>query len=158
MYHATRDVLKRLDNVQLRFLRDAGISEQDALFHFNLAPLSTRRDIAMLGVIHRTILGRGPPHFKEFFKRAPCVGQRHRFHLADVREPGPTSKLLTRSVFGLVAVYNLLPEQVFECKSIKHFQRNLQELVKQRASSGCEDWTESLSPRLPMQSHPLQLC
>ena len=59
IYHATRDILERLDRVQSRFLTDAGIDELEALIHFNLAPLMAGRDIAMLGLIHRTAIDRG---------------------------------------------------------------------------------------------------
>ena len=52
IYHATRAVIYRLDNVQTRFLKGVGVGEATALIDFHLAPLSTRRDIAMLGVIH----------------------------------------------------------------------------------------------------------
>lgn len=64
IYHATRDILGRLDRIQSKFLEDAGIDEAAALMNFNLAPLRTRRDIAMMGVIHRRVLGKGPEHFK----------------------------------------------------------------------------------------------
>eukprot|EP00972_Heterocapsa_arctica_P100594 14832524-Heterocapsa_arctica.AAC.1 len=63
----------------------------------------------MLGVIHRTVLGRGPPHFYEVSKFAPHLGrsaisrtdiERHRFQLQD---PGDKrhSVLLARSALGL---------------------------------------------------------
>ena len=39
----------------------------DALRSFRLAPLRVRRDIALLGLIHRTVLGRGPKQFQELF-------------------------------------------------------------------------------------------
>ena len=137
VYHATRDVLNRIDNIQHRFLRDAGVDELSALFDFHLAPLRTRRDMAMLGVIHRSVLGKGPPHFKEFFKRADVnsAPRRHRFHLIDVRGTAPTSNLIVRSAFGLIGVYNLLPERVVSARSVKIFQHNLQALVKERAYS-----------------------
>ena len=67
IYHATRVVISRLDAVQSRFLRDVGVDDVTALIKLHLAPLSTRRDIAMLGLIHRTICGKGPSQFKEFF-------------------------------------------------------------------------------------------
>ena len=69
IYHATRTVLGRLDKQQDRFLRELGITREAALLDFNLAPLSTRRDIALLGLLHRAAIGEGPPHFREFFKR-----------------------------------------------------------------------------------------
>ena len=42
------------DAVQRRFRRECGLSDEEALPHFNLAPLETRRDIAMLGLTHRS--------------------------------------------------------------------------------------------------------
>ena len=56
-------LLQRLDRIQDRFLEELGLSAAEALLKHNLAPLSTRRDIAMLGLIHRTVLGCGPNTF-----------------------------------------------------------------------------------------------
>ena len=67
IYHARREALSKLDTVQTRFLREAGVDEVAALMHFSLAPLRMRRDIAMLGVLHRAALGVGPPQLKEMF-------------------------------------------------------------------------------------------
>ena len=47
IYHATRVVISRLDAVLNRFLRDVGVDDVTALVNFDLAPLSTPRDIAM---------------------------------------------------------------------------------------------------------------
>ena len=66
IYHACDTVLAPLNQFQNRFLRELGISVEDALFHFNLAPLQSRRDMAMLGLLHRTALGKGPEHFQAF--------------------------------------------------------------------------------------------
>ena len=49
------------DAVQSGFLKDTAVSEVIALVKFHLAPLSTRRDVAMLGLIYRTALGKRPP-------------------------------------------------------------------------------------------------
>ena len=57
LYHATDTVLRPLDAIQPRFLRALGCSELEALMVFNLAPLAARRDMAMLGMMHRTALG-----------------------------------------------------------------------------------------------------
>ena len=61
IFHAAQSVLTQLDMVQTRFLRDVGIGTEDALLHFSLAPLMSRRHIALLAVIHRAALGRAPP-------------------------------------------------------------------------------------------------
>ena len=78
--------------------------------YFNLAPLNARRDIALLGIIHRAALRNGPPQFHQFFIRArafnghsrvlydPCVGRPLIF--------------FRRSIFGLVRFYNRLLEVV----------------------------------------------
>ena len=50
-YHATSSILKLLDDVQNGFIENVGISNVDALLHFNLAPLCVRRDVAMLSVL-----------------------------------------------------------------------------------------------------------
>jgi hypothetical protein len=150
IYHATREVLQKLDRVQEKFLEDAGIDAKDALFHFNLAPLDTRRDMAMLGVIHRSSLGKGPQHFSEFFKRAQGD------LLEDPRDTLGRRGLVQRSAFGLVAVYNLLPKQTRAETTVKAFQRSLQSIVKDAAGDGIMEWRRMFSPRLGMEIHPLR--
>ena len=152
IYHARRQQLDRLDNVQRRFLRDAGVTEMEALMEFNLAPLETRRDMALLGMIHRTVLGKGPPHFKEFFQISSAAGQRHRFSLKD----SSWNRLSKRSALGLIPVYNLLPDHIVETFSVKEFQANLQKLIKLRAEAGCDNWQATFSPRIPLNVHPLR--
>ena len=56
--HASTTTLRPIDRILARFLREIGMSENVALLYFGLAPLATRRDIAMLGVVHRAVLRR----------------------------------------------------------------------------------------------------
>ena len=49
IYHATVATLVQVDRVQERFLKGIRITEADALMHFCLAPLCTRRAVSMLG-------------------------------------------------------------------------------------------------------------
>ena len=150
LYHATRAVINRLDAVQHRFLRDVGVDDVPALVHFHLAPLSTRRDIAMLGLIHRAVLGKGPSQFAEFFRR----DLQHSMKLVDPRASS-RSPLIKRSALGLVAVYNLLPHKVVCEKSVSAFQKGLQELIKSFVVTGHPKWSEVLSPRLLLMLHPV---
>ena len=69
VFYACDSHLSALDCVQDKFFNDIGVSELVALTVFNLAPLRTRRGMAMLGVIHRAVIGQGPPHFANFFYR-----------------------------------------------------------------------------------------
>ena len=61
LYHATASVLGQLHRTQDSFLRELGIDRAAALMDFNLAPLSMRRDIALLGMLHRAALRDGSP-------------------------------------------------------------------------------------------------
>ena len=134
---------------RLVFLKDVGVDAVTALIEFRLAPLCVRRDIAMLGMIHRTILGKGPEHFKEFFQR-DSQGNEY------LRDPRHASKspLIKRSALGLVAVYNMLPPSAVAIKSVSAFQKRLQEFVMTYAAAGHPQWSEVFSPRLPLDSHP----
>ena len=149
VYHATRVCLRRFDAVQSGFLKDIGVEEVTALVEFHLAPLSTRRDIAMLGLIHRTALGKGPPQFQKYFKK-----HRHNLTLHDPRSDS-SSPLIKRSALGLVAIYNMLPHSSRVTRSVSAFQKSLQEVVTKYAAAGHPQWSDVLSPRLPLTSHPL---
>ena len=149
IYHAKREFLWRLDRVQSKFLADVGIDEISALLHFNLAPLATRRDIAMLGLLHRTVIGKGPPQFRVHFK----VLENSR--IADPRKE-IKNPLVKRSILGLIAIYNMVPESLRKWKTVKDFQGGLQELLKKRAQEGREDWADTFSPRYPLDSHPFK--
>ena len=68
IYHACQHSLDALERVQDKLLEATGMTRLDVLINCNLAPLATRRDIALLGLIHRTVLGHGPAHFSDFFQ------------------------------------------------------------------------------------------
>ena len=142
-------MLDKLDRVQSKFLNDLGILEVTALLEFNLAPLAARRDMAMLGLVHRTILGKGPAHFREFFKTRPD----HKLVEPSCRMGG----LSKRSAFGLVPVYNLLPHGITSAADVPTFQRHLQLELSLRAEAGMDNWQTTYSPRLPLDRHPLLL-
>jgi hypothetical protein len=142
VYHATSTVLAPLDRLQSSFLREVGVSCEDALLHFNLAPLAMRRDIALLGLLHRSALGEGPPHFHAIFKRRPGS-----LRLVDRLESGDASLLMKRSIWGLVRVYNKLGNALC-CRDVKGFQSLLQERAKSVVRKKLlESWIKLYSPR-----------
>ena len=115
---AAKTTLAGIDAVQRRFLRECGLSDEEALLHFNLAPLETRRDIAMLGLIHRSVLGCGSRHFANMFLLSPpSASQKYDKQLFTHRSPRHL-QILTRSALGLVGVYNLSPAQVVRQKGL----------------------------------------
>ena len=60
IYHANDTALKRIDALQDRMRKSIGVNEMDLIKNFHPAPLRTRRDMAMLDIIHRALLGPGP--------------------------------------------------------------------------------------------------
>ena len=155
IYHASASVLAPLDALQTRFLHSLGISSLDALVYFNLAPLRTRRDISILGVIHRTLLGSGPACFSQFFCLDSSLLLRVHPGATRAKPPFNSPDFLLHSAAGASRVYNLLPDYIVRAKSVPTFQKRLQQLVLDRARSH-DDWEQSLSPRLPLAFHPLR--
>ena len=157
IYHAAAGLLANVDNMQRSFLKSIGMSKETAMFDYNLSPLETRRDIALLGVIHRTVLGNGPDQFKAFFKfdsAAVQLRNRHGMQLITHRK-GKFLDVLGVSILGLVDVYNLLPECAVQAKSVKDFQTLLQQLVKYAATWNISEWWNLLSPRHTLHLHPV---
>ena len=110
VYHAAASILLPLDRVLSSFLRKVGISEIDAMVHFKLAPLASRRDIAVLGVIHRAVLGEGPPQLRDLFQLDRSALRRSARHTRHGRQLA--LDMIMKSVLGLCHVYNLLPANI----------------------------------------------
>lgn len=159
IYHAATRVLRPIDRILPSFLAQLGITPLQAFVHFNLAPLCTRRDIAMLGLVHRAVLKQGPSHFWQFFvvdsAATRFLHRRHNKHIVDWRE-GRRLDMLDRSVLGLVPVYSILPQAIVNETSVANFQCRLQRIVKRRAIAGAPGWEYTLSPRASLDSHPLR--
>ena len=66
-FHACDSTLACVDRLQGRFLRAVGLTEEEALLNFRLAPLGTRRCIAIRGFLHRVVLGLTPTQIGELF-------------------------------------------------------------------------------------------
>ena len=159
IYHATCTALAPLDGILFNFLRQLGISEDGALHHFRPARLRSRRDIAMLCFVHRSVLGLGPPHFKRFFRSelhssSYLSRRRHNRHLVDIR-PIYRLEMYSRSALSLPWVYNLLPQWIVDSPTVTKFQSNLQLLMRRTALSDSR-WPDLFSPRLPFTGHPLR--
>lgn len=148
IYHAAEVHLKRLDACQSSFLAELGLSPLDALVGHNLAPLQTRRDIAMLAVVHRAALRRGPSCLHRFFVPAPAAERWPGCHSRQLSDSWFGSlDQVARSAFGLIAVYNTLEEEVAEREDLSEFQGALQARVTAAAVGGVAAWARRFSPR-----------
>jgi hypothetical protein len=142
IYHATSTELNKIDKLQDNFLRELCITREAALIEFNLAPLSMRRDIALLGLLHRAAIGEGPAHFKELFHRR--AGS---FKLVDPLTTESVSLFMRRSIWGLIRVYNLLGGAT-TCGTVADFQKMLQLRAKSVVKKNLlHDWNTLYSPR-----------
>ena len=152
-FHAAESVLDCVDRVQRRFLREMDMSDEVALINFRLAPLATRRDMAILGFLHRVNLGLVSEQIKTMF---PRVGQRanignviaarvrgatawHNKQLYD-RVTATSTVQFKRCIFGMVRCYNALPQHIVDLKTVKAFQRTLQLSLIHRAKQGYDGW------------------
>ena len=62
--------------------------------------------------------------------------------------------VVRRSVLGLVKVYNLLPQDVVNCRDVKSFQSSLTRIAKRLCETNSVYWITRYSPREP---HHVQL-
>ncbi len=56
IFHSSTYLLVKIDRLQVSFLKEIGLSEEEAFLQYNVAPLGLRRNIGMLGLLER---GRG---------------------------------------------------------------------------------------------------
>ena len=151
LYHASPSTLERIDRVQRRFLRELVLTEEEALCDYRLAPLCSRRDMAMLGALHKLNLGLGPSQLAELFPQLGLVAEPelrkrlrhwrplHRRQLG-TSATHTSSLTLKRSLFGLVHCYNALPQKAVDATSVKCFQRTLQRALCKLAAAHRPGW------------------
>ena len=136
-----------MNDILTHLLVRLGITHEEALFHFNLAPLDCRRDIAQLGLIHRAVLRQGPPHLHKFFVR---VGGLHG-HDHQIYDPtaGCNLQYIRNSLFGLISTYNRLPQQMIDLIRVSEFQSALQLLIKKAVVQRYPYWRSMLRNFIP---------
>ena len=131
------------------FLKEIGLSTEAALVDHRLAPLGMRRDIAMLGLLHKISLGVAPKPLLDLFSTTPRTLQSFGFatdrsrHTRQLHDPVEHSHppIIKRSLFGLVSVYNQLPQSVVSATSVKTFQSKLQWQAKDSLRNGFGQWS-----------------
>ena len=79
IFHASTYLLDKLDNVQEHFLHELGISASAAFMEYNFAPPTLRRNIGVLGLLHKRVLGLCHPAFETLL---PFFRERIGFNVA----------------------------------------------------------------------------
>ena len=149
IHFAAASNLACVDRIQRRFLAEIDVSAYEALIRWNLAPLSCRLHIAMLGLLYRVVWCQAPASLCDLFSPKPPIdfpgrlrglSRRHQWQLAEpIQVVGSRyTDAFGRSAFGLTTVWNMLPIDVVCCSSAKAFQKRLQLAVARRAYSSAD--------------------
>ena len=109
----------------------------------------------MLGLLHKCTLGIAHPRLLELFPQITLPSWRYmtkqavRRHDRQILErcKGNFLEITRNSLFGLVRVYNFLPEHIVHSTIIKDFQKKLTAMARECCNSGSEAWPTMFSPR-----------
>ena len=146
IFHASASMLEKLDSMQKRFLDEIGMSEQEAFLKCNFATPALRRNIGVLGLLHKRVLGKCHPIFQRllpfhrdiFGSLRPAEHDRQLY--GHIMEVDRQQNLHDRSIFAMVYVYNKLPQHAVECNDVSSFQHVLTLMVREKCEQGDSDW------------------
>ena len=158
--HASSHILQKIDGVHYKFLGDLELDPGKAYLDYNFAPPSLRRDIGILGLFHKRVLGLSHPIFQKLLpccRDVPgsyCQGDHNRQLYGHLQEANFQMALFCRSIFAMVFVYTRLPQAYIDCTTVASFQTCLSKMARRLckdASSYCgkvwspHDDTDSLT-------------
>ena len=138
----------------------SSVTIRNAFLDFNLAPLELRRDIGMLGALWK--IAHGTAHkllqemfpmcdFKPALQNTRGASRRHRLRFVD-RCIGDQLVQFSRSLFGLVRVWNDLPAHIVEINDVKTFRSRLTACSRNACRENADGWASMYStdsfPRL----------
>ena len=127
IFHACSSQLDRLDRCQKHFVENLGSTEEAAFINNNFAPPVLRRNIDILGLIHKRVLDLSHSDFEQLLPwRSQYFGQvredRHTKQLYNhALEVHFQVGLLRRSIFAMTDVYKMLPQYVTDSVSMSVF-------------------------------------
>ena len=146
IFHASSSIRDRLDALQDHFLHEIGETEENAFLKFNFAPQVLRRNIGILGVLHKRVIGKVHPIFQQLLPFHRDLFQAGRANEHDKQLYGHMWEvrfqrgLHDRSIFAMVHSYNDLPQNVVDCPSVSAFQTMLTKTVRARCEAGDPYW------------------
>ena len=142
-----------MSQVQRSFLTKLGVTEQQAFLDFNFAPTSLRRDIAILGLLHKRVIGQSHPTFEcllpfwsERFGTSRGVGHSKPLY-GHWAEATHHRSLYAKSIFMMIDIYNNLPQNVVDSISDPCFQKLLTERARERCRADDPFWASCFSSR-----------
>ena len=124
IFQVSESLLKKLANVQHSFLDELGIEAEEAFLKFNFAPPVLRRNIGVLGLLQKRVLGLAHPIFHELLPYhvhvfgSPRAGEHTRQLYGHILKVKFQQALHNRSIFAMVYVYNRLPQEVMDTVNV----------------------------------------
>ena len=165
---------EQIYSVQKRFLRELGFNEVAVLNDYRLAPLESRRGMAMLGALHQVTLGVAPAQLMDLFLVKPAMPagtSADRQRLRHWRVPQDchlhteahfhSSNVLPGCLFGLAFCYIKFPQHVVAANSVKEFQRQVQYGLQNGADPGVPNEQFVYSPiwkQMPLSTFDALFC
>ena len=146
IFHASTTLLNKIDGTHRRFLRHIGVSEAAAFLEHNFASPFLRRNIAILGALHKRVLGKSHPVMEQLL---PFWSDRFGSNRPDKHskqlygsflEEQAQYQLYQRSIFGMCCVYNNLSQNVVDASSVSQFQSLLTDIARARCEAGHANW------------------
>lgn len=141
MVHASDSNLDKIERLQRNFVSELRITEEMAFLDYNFGPLCLRRDIGLLGFLHKRVLDQCHAAIKQLFPFEEDPSHLHfkqlQSHMSRVTG---RHDMYFRSIFGMVHVYNRLPQYVVDSTSVTEFQSKLTKLARQRCLNWDENW------------------
>ena len=150
--HACTSLLDKFDHAQNRFVCELGLSTAEAFLEFNFAPPKLRRNVAVLGLLHKRVIGKCHPVYERLF---PWYSQRfpegrgfgHNKQLYNhCVEISAHQQLYNRSIFPMTDIYNNLPQHVVDAVSVASFQSYLTHIARTRCQQQ-DVWTSCFDRR-----------
>ena len=153
IFYASDTQLSRLDAIQPRFLRELDVAEDVAFLNFNFAPTQLKRNIGILGLLHKRVIGECHPMFSTLLPFCVEMGQPtlpggHDKQLYGyLHEARCQLALFFRSIFAMVTVYNRLPQYVVNATTVHEFQKLLTRIARHQCVTGNVHWQHQFSRR-----------
>ena len=117
-----------------------------------MLPLLTRRHIAMMGLLYKIANGQAHQEFHAIFPAASPplrsssrIRTHHSKQLLD-RCSGGHQAIMARSVFGLVRLWNILPQKVVDAPTVSQFQSQLSKCAMHLCKCDVDEWFACFSP------------
>ena len=150
-FHAAESLLEKIDQVQNKFVADLGLSLEDAFIDHNFPPPKLRRNIGILGLLQKRVLGKCHPSFDRLlpwwntrFNAPRSIGHNKQLYGHNC-EISRHQAIFNRSIFAMVDIYNNLPQHVVDASSVSLFQRYLTQIARTRCKGGDPEWASSFS-------------